>query len=77
MIKTKFQSVWAFKEGIAPVESKDRYGYIDRKGKYIWKNVFLVAHEFCYGLGRINFDGEWGYINPQGEWIYKPKVFNL
>jgi hypothetical protein len=37
VIQAKFDSAWNFEEGFAPVKVGDKWGYIDRKGNFIWK----------------------------------------
>ncbi|OPZ92615.1 MAG: KWG Leptospira [Firmicutes bacterium ADurb.Bin419] len=37
IIDAKFDDGEEFKEGLAPVKLKEKWGFINKKGKYIWK----------------------------------------
>jgi WG containing repeat len=52
---------------------KEKYGYIDRTGKYIIPPQFGVANNFAEGLAAVCIDDKWGYIDPTGEYIISPQ----
>ena len=62
-----------FSEGLAAVKVKDKYGYIDRNGKFVIKPRFAGARNFSEGLAAVDFGCSYGYINPKGEIIIKPQ----
>ncbi|MBI1929008.1 WG repeat-containing protein [Candidatus Poribacteria bacterium] len=39
VIKPQFDDAGFFDEGVARVKTGNRYGYIDKNGKYVWKPV--------------------------------------
>ena len=65
-----------FSDGMAIVETKEKYAYIDKNGRRIFKVPFAgywSLQNFKDGLGQVRYKGNYGYINKKGELIYKPK----
>ncbi len=81
-----------FSEGLAKVmyvtdkefnpKGPDKWGYIDRFGKFVIKQQYAQATEFSEGsaavaIGKKKKDGEvyhrWGYIDRKGKWIIEPR----
>ena len=77
----------SFSEGLARIEQKDRYGFIDRTGKIVIKPIYRWAEDFKNGLAEIStskqiwdfkgtenlgFEPNLGYIDKTGKIIWKP-----
>ena len=46
---------------------KRRWGYIDKKGKYVLKPVYMREEDFSEGLAAVlDYTGKWGYIDKTG-----------
>jgi len=67
-----FDHVLDFSEGLFPVESGGKYGYVDTHGIWIYAPQFDNARSFSEGLAAVKQNGKWGFIaNPliYDEWI--------
>ena len=77
----------SFSEGLARIEQKDRYGFIDKTGKIVIKPVYRWAEDFHNGLAEIStskqisdfkgtknlgFEPNLGYIDKTGKVIWQP-----
>ncbi len=82
-----YSSQVIFSEGLARIEQKDRYGFIDKTGKIIIKPVYRWAENFHNGLAKIStgkqvwdfegtenlgFEPNLGYIDKTGKVIWQP-----
>lgn len=57
---------------LIPVESGDKFGYINPKGEYIINPQYENASFFWDGRARIRTDAGVGYINSAGEQVINP-----
>ena len=58
---------------LIPVKAGDKWGYIDKEGKYIINAQFDLAYIFSEGLALVQAgDGKWGYIGEDGKYIINP-----
>lgn len=73
-----------FSEGLACVQiaakhkAKDtwnRYGYIDKSGKFVIPPVYKHAYDFSDGLAVVLIGGRHGYINKAGSVVIKPQLY--
>jgi WG containing repeat len=69
-ITPRFQSgfdsyVLPFSDGLAMIEVKGKYGYIDHSGAFVIKPQFLIASGFSDGMARVVTDGPCIYL-PEG-----------
>ena len=62
-----------FSEGFAPVKLGDRWGYIDRAGKFAINPQFDAVGVFSDGLAMIILNGKVGYIDSSGKIIITPQ----
>lgn len=61
-----------FQEGLARIERKGKYGFIDKKGKLIIPVNFEQVGFFSNGLAPFRKKKKWGYINKSGKVIIEP-----
>jgi hypothetical protein len=58
---------------LAPVRIGDKWGYIDRTGKFVIKPRFDDAGWFHEGLAAVKIGDKWGYIDRTGKFVIKPR----
>ena len=72
-----FDSVWIFNKGLAIVEVKGKYRYINKSGEFAFPYKFDEARGFVRGfagdLARVKYQGKWGFINRSGEFVIPPE----
>lgn len=68
----KFAFAKDFKEGIACVKVSNKYGYIDKTGKFIVEPSFDTAWSFSEGMASFETSGKCGYINKEGKIVIEP-----
>lgn len=56
-----------------PIETNDKWGYIDKSGAIVITPQWDEAELFSEGLARVSVDGKYGYINSNGEYVIKPQ----
>lgn len=56
-----------------PVQSGERWGYIDKSGTFVVNPQFDQAYPFLDGLARVVNDGQTGYITPDGQYAILPQ----
>jgi hypothetical protein len=57
-----------FYSGLAYVQDKGKYGYIDKSGNVVIPCKWNSADNFSYGKAKVKGDdGKWYQINMQGE----------
>lgn len=78
MIKAEeFVLARGFFAGLAAAMGKnDKYGYIDKTGKFVIPPQFHRVGDFSEGLAAVmpdgaNWPGDLAYINPQGQMVLK------
>lgn len=69
-----FRSISPFCEGLARVQYKDGYGFIDTTGRLAVEPRFFKASDFSEGKAAVWLNGgSCGFINPDGELIVEPQ----
>jgi hypothetical protein len=58
---------------IFPVQSGDKWGYIDETGVVIIQPTYGAAREFHEGLAAVEIGGKWGYITQAGAFRIQPQ----
>jgi len=72
----KFRKTEAFSEELALVETYDKWGFINKKGKIVIDPRFEEANSFKNGLAYVKVNAaEEGYINHSGQFVWKPVSF--
>src|SRR5262245_33663275 len=71
---------WAhpFSEGLAGVaidsdDDRQKWGFIDRTGKWVIKPKFDEVYGFSEGMGRVIIDRKWGFIDREGKFVVEPQ----
>lgn len=54
------------------VKKKDRWGFLDGKGRMIISNRYEAAQPFSEGLAPIRLRGRWGFINEEESLVIQP-----
>lgn len=72
------QQLQPFREGLAPVLSFNKLGFMDRAGKVVIAPEFRETKGFSEGLAAVKIigsDGEysWGYIDRAGKFVIAPR----
>ncbi len=70
VLKTEFDEVKNFSEGLAAVAVGEKWGYINRAGRLVIKPQFDFASKFSQGLAQVTIDGKLGYIDRAGKKIW-------
>lgn len=66
---------WLFNEGLAAVNIKNKWGYINREGRVVIEPQYTYAFGFTEGLAAVEVDGEYGFINKDGRMVIEPKYY--
>lgn len=81
-ITAGFENADPFRDDLARVYSKKKYGFINRKGKVVIRHKFDLAWHFAEGFAAVNTGyimglgeekGLWGYIDKEGQYLVTPK----
>lgn len=70
-----FQNICSFAEGLAPMYSDGKYGYVDKTGKFVIPPKFDIAYPIIEGLGLVRVGKLYGYVDKRGVIAIKPKYF--
>jgi hypothetical protein len=62
-----------FSETLARIKIGDKWGYIDKTGKFVINPQFDFARDFSEGLAAVKIGGKCGYINKTGKIVIKPQ----
>jgi len=74
VIPPKYSEAFVFSEGLAAVEYKGKWGFIDPQGNTIIAPEFDdVSVGFCNGLAPVEKNGAWGYIDHKGTFVISPQ----
>ena len=73
VIPFKYDDVFNFREGLAAVKLKGKWGFIDKSGKVVVPPRYDNVWNFNEGLARVKLNGKWGYINKSGKEVVPPK----
>jgi hypothetical protein len=58
---------------VFPVQSGDKWGYIDETGVVVIPPAYGAARQFHEGLAVVEIGGTWGYITPDGAFRIQPQ----
>jgi hypothetical protein len=71
----EYKNATFFHEGIASVQARRKYGFIDQSGNWLIRPKYSDASVFSEGLCSVRKGKKWGYINQKGEMII-PYIFS-
>ncbi len=69
-----YQNALPFHEGLAAVEKRGQWGFIDETGKVVVPPRFADARSFSGGLARVRLtdEGSWAYLDHSGKIAIAP-----
>ena len=74
VIKPILESTPEFDDtGYARVEIQGKYGWINRKGKYLTEQLFDDIHDFSEGMAAVKTGEMWGFIDDNGNFAIEPQ----
>ena len=56
-----------YKNGLAKVGINDKYGFVDKKFKFVVNPMYDDANDFSEGLAAVELNDRWGFVNAKGE----------
>jgi len=65
--------IWAFAEGLAAVKQNDKWGFINREGRFAIQPQFHDVFGFSEGLAAVKKDKKYGYIDKNGTFVIAPR----
>ncbi len=62
-----------FSEGVVALAEGDLWGYADKKGNWVIKPRFALAHSFHNSLAGVkdSKSRKWGFVDKKGKWVIK------
>ena len=60
LIPPKYDDVYPFSDGLAPVELAGKWGYVDRAGDVVVPIQYDIGHMFSERFASVELDGKWG-----------------
>ncbi len=75
VIPPQFEEIDNFRNGLALVKLKGKYGFIDRTGEFIIPAQYTDLHIFHEGLASVLIDEYWGFIDKSGELVI-PAIYS-
>ncbi len=70
--KRSISSIAPFSEGLAKVQRKKRFGYMDALGSMVIPAEYTHADRFSEGLAKVSVKGKYGYIDANGQLKIEP-----
>lgn len=68
-----FDMAYDFSDGLALVQRRSRWGFMDATGAFVIEPQFAEAKAFTEGLAAVRSAGKWGYVNAQGAFAIPPR----
>jgi hypothetical protein len=74
ILKPSYDDAYPFSEGLAPVSSGGKWGYIDKSGNLVVPLQYRIAHMSIEGVASVllSDSGKWGYIDKTGGFVLPP-----
>lgn len=69
----RFENAQNFSEGLAAVQLKGKWGYVNKKDTISIPYQFDWANSFSEGLASVKIDGKYGFIDKTGRFKIEPK----
>ena len=68
-----------FSEGLAKVSQGDKFGYVDKTGRFVIAARFVDAEDFNEGLAAVRledtFEAKYGFIDKTGRMVIQPQFW--
>lgn len=82
IIPPQFINAYSFENGFAQVslevEGKERWGYIDKEGNFLFDCQFTYGRPFTKdGIAGVEVDGLWGFVKSDGTWLFEPQFVGV
>lgn len=58
-----------FRDGVAPVKTGGKWGFIDNQGRVLCPPQFNEIRRARAGMAAVRIKFQWGYVNTDGELI--------
>jgi len=71
--RPRFENAKEFSEGLAAVELKGKWGYVNKNDVITIPYGFEWANNFSEGLASVKKDGKYGFIDKSGRFKIEPK----
>ena len=68
-----FRAIHPFSEGLARVQYRDGYGFINTEGKFVIDPHLMKASDFSEGKAAVWTEGQCGYIDTSGRFLIGPQ----
>jgi hypothetical protein len=75
VIEAQYGDVDPFSDGLAPVELRGKWGYVDKTGAVVVPIHYDIGHMLSEGLASVELSGKWGYIDTDGRFAI-PAIFD-
>lgn len=62
-----------FSGGLAAAYENQKWGYINKSGKFAIEPQYEWVQDFSEGLAWVKKGGKWGVIDPNNQWIVQPQ----
>lgn len=73
----KLQAARAFSEGLAAVEAKGKWGFVDRRGREVIECRYEDVRSFSEGICGVKWGGRWGYSDRSGRRMIEAKYLEV
>ena len=71
VIRPQYTDAGMFAEGLAPVQTLGRWGFISPRSVVVIAAQFDEALPFRNGLAWVLRDGRWGYVDRNGKMVWE------
>jgi hypothetical protein len=75
--KFRYKKMGRESDGLIPVKTNNKTGYIDVTGKSVVEEVYDQAEDFQQGRARVRLKRKWGYIDPSGNFVTEVRYDEL
>ncbi len=72
-----YDEMWKFREGIAPVRLKKKWGFVDTSGKAVGAYKYDSVSWFHNGLAEVRLDGKEGLLDAEGRTVVPCKYDSI
>lgn len=63
----KYDEIYSFSEGFAPVVKDGKFGCINTKGEEVIPHIFDAANPFSNGVAVVRIGEKWKYTDKEGK----------